>query len=229
MKAHEVMTGNIVSVRRDTRVNDIAQILISQRVSGMPVVTKDNELIGIVSESDLLHRTEVGTEKTRKWWLAMLVDPDTAAREYAKTHGMKAEDIMTRHVVTVDAEADLSKVADVLDSHNIKRVPVLKDGKLVGIITRGDLVRALAGVDVVRAGQRGNDGALQSAVSDKIRSQSWLTSIYINAAVNDGIVELWGFAQSEDQRRGLRVLVEEVEGVREIKDHLKVGFPMPDA
>ena len=229
MKAHEIMVRNIVSVNRGTSVSEIAQLLVTHRVSGLPVVTKDNELIGIVSESDLLHRAEVGTEKKRKWWLAVLVDPDTAAREYTKAHGLKAEDIMTRHVVTVDPEADLSKVADVLDSHNIKRVPVLKDGKVVGIITRADLVRTLAGIDVKRPGQRGNDRQLESALFDKFRGQSWLNSTFINATVNNGIVELWGFAQSEDQRRALRVLVEEVEGVLEIKDHLKIGFPRSGA
>ena len=224
MKARDIMTSAVHTARRETSIADIARLMTDQRIGGVPIVTDDNHVIGIVSETDLLHRAENGTQKRRKWWLAMLQDSDGLARDYAKTHGLRADDVMTRYVVTVGEDTTLRDVADVLDRNNLKRVPVVRDGALVGIITRGDLVRQLATVDRTHEVTSDDDAGVQKALIEAIDRQPWLAPAYISATVDNGVVELWGFIGSEDQRKALHVLVQEVAGVREIKDKLTLGL-----
>jgi CBS domain-containing protein len=224
MKASEVMTRDVVTVKPSTPVKDIARLMSERHISGLPVVADDGHLIGVVSQSDLLHRAELGTDRRPKSWLRLFADPDTMAREYSKGHGLTAHDVMSRHVVSVQADDDLQRVADVLDTHRIKRVPVMGAGKLVGLITRGDLVRALSRLEFTKTARALDDGSIQKALIDKMRSESWLDSSYVSVTVRDGVVELWGLIKSADQRNGLKVLVEETEGVKQVEDHLKVGL-----
>ena len=226
MKAKDIMTRDVATVRSDTSVRDIAALMMEKHISGVPVLSDDGTIIGIVSQSDLLHRAEVGTERKHKWWFRLFADSDAAAREYAKAHGLRARDIMSRYVISVHQDAELRDVADILDSHRIKRVPVLDEGRLVGIISRGDLVRALSQVQVAKVATRIENAALHKALSDRIKSQSWINDSYINVAVNDGVVELWGFVVSADQHSALRALVEETEGVRRVDDKLSVAGPL---
>lgn len=223
MKASDIMTKGVVTVDADTSVKDIAALMTKHRISGVPVVDANNRLLGILSESDLLHRPETGTERRRKWWLSMLVDSDSLARDYAKAHGLKARDVMSSAVVTVAADAELRAVADVLDRRRLKRVPVVSDSKLVGIITRGDLVRALA--DAQRGPQGGtvDDQALSKSIAERMRRETWLNAGLVNVQVKDGAVELFGVVPSADQRRALRILVEETPGVTKVEDLLRVG------
>lgn len=223
MKARDIMTTALHTAKRQTSVGEIAKLMTENRVSGVPIVTDDNQVIGIVSETDLLHRRENGTEKRRKWWLDMLKDADELAREYAKSHGLRADDVMTRYVVTVGEDTSLRDIADILDRNNLKRVPVVRDGTLVGIITRGDLVRRLASVDEGGTADPADDAGVQKALIEAIDRQPWLEPAFISATVDSGTVELWGFIGSEDQRKALRVLVAEVAGGREIKDKLTLG------
>ena len=218
MNAQEAMTRDVVTVRPHTTVGEIADLLVRHRISAVPVVSDDNRVVGIVSQTDLGHRSETGTEKRRKWWLDIFADSDTKAREYIKSHGLKAEDVMSRIVVSVSKDASLSEVADVLDTHRIRQVPVMDGGKLVGMISRADLVRKLAEVKVAAPAARPDGGALQKAIWDEIKAQSWLRSAYVNLAVKDGVVELYGAVGSDEQRHALRVLVEAVSGVRKVED-----------
>jgi CBS domain-containing protein len=225
MKAQEIMTRNVVTVRPDSLVRDIAALMVEKHISGVPVLTDDGELIGMVSQSDLLHRAEVGTESKHKWWFRVFADSGALAREYAKSHGLKAHDIMSRYVVSVRDDAELRDVADILDKRRIKRVPVVQRDRLVGIITRGDLVRALSQVQISKAVKKIDNAALHKALYDRIRSQSWINDNYISLTVNDGVVELGGFVERADQQSALRVLVEETEGVNRVDDKISVGFP----
>ena len=219
MQAREIMTRDVVTVGPDTTVGEIAAILVRHRISAVPVVS-GTRLLGIVSQTDLAHRSETGTEKRRKWWLEMFADPDTKAREYVKSHGMRAGDVMARFVVTVPEDAGLAEVADTLDAHRIRQVPVTSGGGLVGMISRADLVRKLAEIAVTAPAKRSDSGTLQKAIWDEIKSQPWLKAAFISLAVKDGVVELWGAVDSEEQHRALRVLVEGVEGVEKVEDHV---------
>ena len=226
MKAQDIMTRDVTTVRPDTSVRDIAAVMMEKHISGVPVLTDNGKIIGMVSQSDLLHRAEVGTERKHKWWFRTFADSNALAREYAKAHGLKAQDIMSRYVVSIRDDAELRDVADILDSHRIKRVPVVQEGRLVGIITRGDLVRALSQVQISKAAKKIDNAALHKTLHDRIRAQSWLNDSYINVIVNDGVVELWGLVVSTDQHSALRALVEETDGVSRIEDKLSIGGPL---
>ena len=220
MNAQEAMTKDVVTVGPHTTVSDIADLLVRHRISAVPVVSDGNRVVGIVSQTDLGHRAETGTEKRRKWWLDIFADSNSKAREYIRSHGLKAEDIMSRILVSVSKDASLSEVADVLDTHRIRQVPVMDDGKLVGMISRADLVRKLAEIKVAAPAARSDSGSLQKAIWDEIKAQPWLRSAYVNLAVKDGVVDLYGSVDSDEQRQALHVLVEGVRGVRKVEDNV---------
>jgi CBS domain-containing protein len=218
MQARDVMTKDVVTVGPETTVGEIAALLVTNRIGAVPVVSgEDHRLLGLVSQTDLVHRSETGTEKQRKWWLDVFADPNAKAREYVKSHGHKAQDVMTRMVVSVSESASLAEVADALDSHRIRQVPVVTGGRLVGMISRADLVRTLAQASITAAAARPDSSALQKAVWDQIKAQPWLKASYVNLAVKDGVVELWGAVESDEQRRALKVLVEGVPGVTKVE------------
>ena len=228
MKAQDIMTQDVVTVRPYTSVSDIAAIMVEKRISGVPVLTDSGEIIGMVSQSDLLHRVEIGTEREsrRKWWLRNLADANALAREYAKAHGLKVQDVMSRYVISVRGDAELKDVANILDSHRIKRVPVLRAGRMVGIITRSDLVRTLSQVRTSRSDKKVDNAVLHRALHERIRAQPWVNESYLSVTVNDGVVELWGFVDTVDQHSALRALVEETDGVRRVEDKISVGVPV---
>ncbi len=220
MQARYVMTKDVVTVGPDATVGDIAALLVTNRIGAVPVVSEGRQVIGVVSQTDLVHRSETGTEKRRKWWLEAFADPDARAREYVKSHGHKARDVMTRVVVSVPESASLGEVADMLDSHRIRQVPVVTSGRLVVMISRADLVRALAEASLTAAAARPDNRTLQKAIWEQIQAQSWLKASYVNLSVKDGVVDLWGAVESSEQRRALRVLVEGVPGVTKVEDNV---------
>jgi len=219
MRAKEIMTKRVRTVRADTTVRDIARAMLKQRVSALPVIDAKGRILGMVSEGDLLRRGETGTEKRRSWWLELVTDPATSAREYAKSHGQHARDVMTRTVVTVTPDTDLAKVADILEQWNIKRVPVVKGERLVGIVSRRDLLPLVAG-QRTRTG-KASDAAISGALQRKIRQHGWARSRFLNIAVDKGVVELQGLVTTEDERKALRVMAEGVPGVRAVRDQLR--------
>lgn len=227
MKAQDIMTRDVVTVSADKKVHEIAKLMIEKHVSGIPVVDDKGQIIGMVSQSDLLHRAEVGTERKRKWWFRVFADSNEIARDFVKAHGHAAHDVMARYVVSVREDTELRDVADILDKHKIKRVPVVSEGRLVGIITRGDLVRALSLAQITKAvsTKKVENATLHKALQDRIQKQPWINKTYVNITVNDGAVEMWGFVDSNEQHRALRLLVDETEGVSKVEDKVKVGVP----
>ncbi len=229
MKAQDIMTKTVATVRPDTSIQEIAALMVEKHISGLPVLDEGGKVLGMVSQSDLLHRAEVGTERKHKWWFRILADTKDMAREYSKAHGLRAGDVMTRYVISVKADAELSDVADILDSNRIKRVPVIEGDRLVGIITRGDLVRALSLSQLAKGANKAKveNSALHKILQQRIRGQPWLGAdqSHINLAIKDGVVELWGFVETEDQHKALRVLVEETDGVTGLVDKIMVGMP----
>src|SRR5215467_4389707 len=213
MKARDIMVRDVITVHPDTLVRDIASLMVEKHISGVPVLSDNRKLLGMVSQSDLLHRAELGTERKHKWWFRILVDSRALAREYVKAHGLKARDIMCRYVVSVRNDAELRDVADILDKRRIKRVPVVQEDRVVGIITRGDLVRALSQVQISNVAKRIGDAALHKKLYDRIQSQPWINDNCVNLTVSDGVVEVGGFVETTDQRVALRILIQETEGV----------------
>ncbi len=223
MNAADVMTSNVISVRADASVGEIAEILLTNRISGVPVVDDAGDLIGIVSEGDLIHRVEVGTERRRSWWLELLSSKQILAHEFIKAHARKAADLMTRHVITVRPDTPLSDLASLLDKHGIKRVPVTENGKLVGIVSRANLVQALfkPRQDTV-AEKAVTDSALRDKILAQLKFEPWWPGD-VNVIVRDGAVELWGIVESQVENDAIRVAIEEIPGVRSISNHISTS------
>lgn len=225
LTAADVMTREVVSVGPDTPVRAIAELLFTRRISGVPVL-EDGRLIGVVSEGDLIGHAAATGEQRRSWWLSALMNDSASARDYAKTHGRTARDVMTSAVITIAETATLAEIAKTLERHRIKRVPVLREGKLVGIVSRGNLLQALATLEVEAAGTV-DDDAIRERLIAELRGQSWAHLPPDAIVVENGIVRLSGIVQTEDERRALRIAAENTPGVKGVDDHLTIWSPAP--
>lgn len=225
MQASDIMTTEVWTVGPDTPLQDLAKLLVDRRISAVPVLDSERRVIGIVSEGDLLRRQETATEQRRSWWLEMFANRDALAREYVKAHGMQAHHVMTRHVLCASETMTLGEIADLLDHHKIKRVPVVRDGRLVGIVSRSDLVRAflVAGRKQPDAALPANDRRIRAELQRRLREQPWSHSSYLQSVVHDGVVEFFGVTRSEDERRALEVLAETIPGVTRVEDRTTIG------
>lgn len=221
MEAKDVMTTHVVTVRPDARVEHIAALLLEQRISGVPVVDADRRVVGIVTEGDLMRRPDIGTERHRGWWLRLFGDERERAAEYARAHGSRAEEVMTRNVVTVTEATPVGEIARLLEEHRIKRVPVVRDGKLVGIVSRANLLHSLAARPApVHSERLPDDRAIRDEVVRVLEHEDLATHGPLNVTVTNGVAELWGLVESEEERRAIRVATENVRGVVAVKDNL---------
>lgn len=221
MRAKDVMTVDVVTSAPDTPVPAVARLLLERHISAVPVVDAERRVLGMLSEGDLMRRAETGTERRRSWWLRLLAGADELAADYVKAHGVRAEEVMTPNVVTVTEDAPVSHIARLLEERRIKRVPVVRQGRLVGIVSRADLLRGLATASVPpEAPSSIDDRAIREKLLDVLRAQEWATTGYINAVVSGGVVHLWGMVRSPQERRALQVAAETVPGVRGVEDHL---------
>lgn len=225
MIARDVMTTRVVTVGPETPVREVAQLLLERRISAVPVVDADGRILGIVSEGDLIGRPEIGPPRRRSWWLALLGGAGEGAAEYVKAHGGHAKDVMTPGVVSITEDAPLGEVAQLLEERRIKRVPVVHQGKLVGIVSRADLLRALASAKDRTPAGGSSDQAIRERFLAVLDRESWAVLAHVNVTVTDGIVHLWGLADSEEQRRALLVAAEGIPGVRGVQDHLGTIAP----
>jgi CBS domain-containing protein len=223
MLAREAMTPDPVAVPAALPIEEVARILLDKRISAVPVVDADNRVIGIVSEGDLMRRRETGTERRYSWWLELVTDPQAMARDFVKSTGHTAADVMTREVVTVGEDTPLDAIAATLEKHRIKRVPVVRGGKLVGIVSRADLVRALLAGGVRPAPAAASDTEIRDRFLARLDQEPWGPRSYVNIIVNAGRVELWGFAGSLDEARAIGLIAEEIPGVRHVVNNLRVG------
>jgi CBS domain-containing protein len=230
MRAADVMTVNVITVTADTSVRDLATLLSEHGISGVPVVDADKHLIGIVSEGDLLHRAEVGTdrrtERRRSRWLDAFAADETVAQNYVKAHGRTVGDIMTREAITVTEATGLDEIADLLETKRIKRVPVVRDGVLVGIVSRANLVRALAVTKPPPADSDVNDSTIRQALLGELQGKSWAKVWAADITVQNKVVHIWcSDDQPASERRALRVAAENIPGVTQVEEHL-VHVPM---
>lgn len=227
MRAKDVMTTDVITVSPETPVAEIAELLLSRRISGVPVTDPEGRVFGIVSEGDLIRQPEIrGGGRHRSWWLRLLSSGAEDAADYIRTHGATAQDVMTRDVVTVGEDAELAEIASLLEERRIKRVPVVRNGRLVGVVSRSNLLHGL----VARAKQpvappTPDDRSIRDQIHRAIREQGWVGYGALNAIVDNGVVELWGWVDSEEERRAMILAAEQVAGVRQVVDHL--GFVPP--
>jgi len=226
MKAADVMTDKVLSVGPGASVAQAARLMLDNNISGLPVVDGQGRLVGIVSEGDFLRRAETGTERRRPHWLEFLLGPGRLADEYVRAHGRKVEEVMTRDVASVAEDAPLDEIVRLMERRRIKRVPIMREGKLVGIVTRANLLRALASVAAELPPAASSDAELRRLVLAELGKQPWSSQSDINVVVRDGIVQLWGVITNEREREALRVMVENIGGVKGVKDNLIWVEPM---
>ena len=203
-----------------------ARLMINLRISGVPVMDRDGRLVGIVTEGDLLRRVETGTERHRPRWSEPFSSSSRLAAAYIKSHAKRVADIMTREVFSVEELATLGEIADLLETKHIKRVPVVHDGKIVGIISRADLLKVLASGGAKTAHEE-QDRTIRAQLLAELREQKWADASEGRVVVSDGVVHLWGIVGSEDERRALRILAENTPDVRGIEDHTEFAPALP--
>jgi CBS domain-containing protein len=222
MQASEIMTSPVKTIGITTPAQEIATLLADANISGVPVVDAKGSLVGIVSEADLMHHATQSLSTTRRLRLAGLFSPDAKARAFAKAHGRIAADLMTKHVATVRHDATL---AEALTAHGVKRLPVMRNGKFVGIITRRDVVRAFAQSGEPPVPVIGN-AHLQKALLERIAQEPWLDASYISVLVGSDVIELSGYVTSADQKRAVVGIVGELDQKRRLIDKLEIGLPL---
>jgi CBS domain-containing protein len=224
MKAHDVMVSPVITVTPSTSVHEVAKILLERNISAVPVVDSHSKIVGIIGEGDLLHRAEAGTERSRPWWLRILAGDLILAADYIKERAQRAGDVMTRQVITATPGTPLREIAMLLEKHAIKRVPIVENEKLVGIVSRANLVQAVASTQM-RLEASPADKRIRESILMHLRNQPWTHTGLLNVTVQDGVVDLWGMTYSDVERKAIRVAAETTPGVRTVNDHLS-GWPV---
>jgi CBS domain-containing protein len=221
MKARDAMVSPVVTVKPSATVKEVAKLLLEQRISAVPVVDDQGKVVGIVSEGDLLHRSEAGTEPRRSWWLAGLTGEETLAAEYVKAHARKVADVMTSKVITAAPDAPLHELASLMETNAIKRVPIVDNGRLVGIVSRANLLQAVAStrpqLEIPLA-----DASIREELLALLQREAWGRPWLLNVIVKDGVVDLWGVARSDAERKAIRIAAEGIQGVRAVRDNLAI-------
>ncbi|CAH1683600.1 BON domain-containing protein [Hyphomicrobiales bacterium] len=226
MKASDVMTTTVMSVPANATIADTVQLLIEHGYSGLPVVEASGQLVGIVTEGDLLRRAELGTETKRPRWLSYILGPGRLAEDYVQAHARRVEEVMTREVATVAPDSSLEDVVALMESKSVKRIPVVRDGRLIGIITRADLLKALNVALLRRPEPARGDAAIQDAIMTEVAKQPWAPVNGVDVFVRDGVVHLVGVIVTDEVRYALKVLAEGIPGTKAVKDHLTYVEPV---
>ena len=224
MQVRDVMTRNVISVKADESILSAARLMLQNRISGLPVLDASGALVGIVTEGDFLRRGELGTTKRRPRWVEFLLGPGKLAEEYVHQSGRKVFDVMTRDPRTVSEDDTLETVVAQMERHRVKRLPVVRQGKLVGIISRANLLHALASLAREAPASSGGDAAIRDRILEALAKQHW--ALAVNVVVKNGIAELWGTIMDERERQACIVAVENVPGVKQVHDHLVWVEPM---
>ena len=219
MKASDVMTRDVLTVGRETSVANAIRMMLENNISGLPVLD-NGKVVGILTEGDLLRRSETGTERHRPRWLEILMGPGRMAGEYVRTHGRKVEEIMTTNVISVAGDTPLDEVVGLMERRRIKRVPVVEADVLVGVVSRLDLLRALLRAIEAQRSEHRSDDDIREQILAELAKAAWVPKDGLSISVKDGIVHLNGVILEEKERGALRVVAENVPGVRAVEDHL---------
>nr|WP_298249779.1 CBS domain-containing protein [uncultured Halomonas sp.] len=216
MQAADIMTRNVITVGRDSEVREIASLLLEHGISAVPVLGDAGQVLGIVSEGDLIRRVE-DDKRSKSWWLRLFAVNDPA--EYVKTHGRRADEIMTPDPLTIGEDMSLAEISRLLEKHHIKRVPVVSSGKLVGIVSRANLLQGFAVAGQETQGSV-DDREIREAIRKEIDVNTGVPVDRINIIVSEGRVELWGLVENDKQSMAVRVAAENTAGVKDVKNNL---------
>jgi CBS domain-containing protein len=218
MQVKDIMTINVISIGADETIAKAANLMLQNRISGLPVVDKEGELVGMVTEGDFLRRGELGTQRRRPKWLEFILGPGKLAEEYVRASGRKVEDVMTPDPWTISEDDSLEAVVGMMERRHIKRLPVTRGDRMVGIVSRANLMHALSTFACDLPAPAGGDSAIRANILAAIAKQDWAP--HINVIVKDGVAELHGVVTDDRERQGLVVAAENVAGVKKVHDHL---------
>lgn len=219
MRAYQIMTPRVASVRTDTPIAEAAELMLAKRISGLPVLDATGKLVGIVSEGDFIRRSEIGTQRQRAGWLAFLFGPGKLAADFVREEGRSVQDVMTADPVTVTEDTPLEDIVRIMERKGIKRLPVLRNDELIGIITRANLLQAVANLARGVPHPSATDDELRQQVLEAMEKQSWCPT-GLNVLVRDGVAELSGIITDDRQRGAAVVAATNVAGIKAVHDHL---------
>jgi CBS domain-containing protein len=220
MNASDVMTRNVISVTPDATVAEAVELMLERGISGLFVVDAAGVLVGVVTEGDLLRRDELGTERRKSWWLRLIASPGRQAADFTRTHGRRVADVMTHDLISVDADSPLESIVALMEQHRIKRVPVLQGDRMVGVVSRADMLRALSVAARGTVGSAPDDRTIRDRILDTLSSEPWAPRTTLNVTVLNGVVDLWGTIGNDQERRAIGVIAENTPGVTKVIDHL---------
>jgi CBS domain-containing protein len=220
MNAQDVMTRNVVSIGPDASIIEAVRTMLQHKISGLPVIDASGRLQGIITEGDFLRRAETGTQRKHPRWLEFLLGPGRLATEYVQASGRKVDEVMTPDVYTVTEDAPLEQVVHLMERHRVKRIPVVRGETVVGIVTRANLMRALASLALAEQPVTADDAAIRERLLTELTEQRWAPIGLIDVVVTNGVVKLKGALTDERQRQAVRIAAENIPGVKKVEDHL---------
>lgn len=219
MRAHQVMTRNVITVTPATPIMDAANLILRRHISGLPVLDETGALVGIITQSDFLHRSEIGTQRKRSRWLQFLIGPRGLAADFVRERGRKVEDVMTHNPVTVQEDANLDELVHLMEMHGVHRLPVMSGKVLVGIVSRSNLLRAFASVAREIPDPTADDDHIRERIIRTINGVSWGPGS-LQVVVRNGVVHLYGVVVEDQARQASIVAAENTAGVKEVHDHM---------
>ncbi len=226
MRAHQIMTRTVVTVSPEATILEAADTMLRSHVSGLPVIDAAGKLVGVVSEGDFIRRSEIGTQRKRGRWLKFLLGASVAATDYVHEYGRKVADVMTADPVTIAEDATLEQIVTSMETNGVKRLPVMRDGKLVGIVSRANLLQAVASLAREIPDPTADDDHIRSRIIAALEKNDW-SPFGLNVVVRDGIVHLSGVITDEGSRQAAMVAAQNVTGVKKVHDHLCWSTPCP--
>lgn len=217
MRARDIMTTDPITVPPDTPIEAVAALMADRGISGLPVVDADGRLVGIVTDGDLMRRLSAKEDKPASVFAALLGATADQAMAYARAHGRRVRDVMSTNLATVTEDATVEEVAHILETKRIRRVPVVRDGRLVGVVSRADLLRAVMAPIGSGAEAEASDPRIRREIIARMRAEPWVSTHFVFPMVKDGVVSFHGFLSTQEVRTALRVLAEGVPGVKEVR------------
>jgi len=219
MRAHQIMTRSVITVTPQTTIVDAANLMLERHVSGLPVVDTNGKLVGIVSEGDFIRRSEIGTGRKRGRWLRFILGPGKSASDFVHEHGRKVSEVMTKSPLTITEDTALADIVEMMERNNVKRLPVVRDDKVVGIVSRANLLQAVASLAREVPDPTADDDRIRNRIVDALEKHGWCP-FGLNVVVRDGVAHLSGVITEEHARQAAVVAAENVEGVKTVHDHL---------
>lgn len=220
MQARDIMTRDVIFAAADTTVDQITTLMMENHISAVPILDDGGALIGIVSEGDLMRRVEGAGKTNKSWWLSLFSGSDNTAQDFIAMRGRHARDIMTRKVEVVSPETPVAEIARLLEEKRIKRVPVVDDGRIVGLVSRANLMQALASVPTVALDRSASDREIRAIVLAALAQVPGLNTVHLNVVVEGGRVDVWGLAGSDAEEDAARVALDNIEGLGEVSINL---------